>query len=207
MKQLQTKKPWMRLPGESDTAYHRFSIYLQMGPERSISKVAERLGKSRGYEKHIARWSSKFSWVGRVAEYDQHLVMKLLENKEQLLDQGRARLFRMMDKALDELESVLDEDNVINVGEGRAHIITQKLKAVDSVLNRIGLVEQKAVVQEEPKKEEDNIFVFLQQLNQQIIEGGYLEGTEGYDKVLKRYHEEGGKHITRADTNIRTDQQ
>ena len=43
------------------------------------------------------------------------------------------------------------------------------------------------------EEKETNIFMFLQQLNQQIMEGGYLEGTEGYDKVLKRYHEEGGK--------------
>ena len=183
----------MRLPGESDTAYDRFITYLKMGVGRSLDKVRQEYGKSTAYKRQVEKWSAQHSWVGRVAEYDQHLVMKLLENKEQLLDQGRARMLRMMDKALDELESVLDEDNVINVGEGRVHIITQKLKAIDSVLNRIGLVEQKAVVQEEPKKEGDSIFVFLQQLNQQIYESGDLKGTEGYDEALKRYHKEGGK--------------
>ena len=142
---MQLKKPWQRWPDESDTAYHRFTIYLELGGGRSLRATREKIGKTSGYERQLQTWSSKYDWVDRCKAYDEYLFLKDLSNKEQVLDRGKARLLRMMDKALDELESVLDEEDVIDVGEGRAHILTQKLKAIDSVLNRIGLVEQKEV--------------------------------------------------------------
>ena len=138
-------EPWEQWPDEPNKAYHRFSMYLKIGPERSIRKVAERLQKGSGYEKHLRRWSSKYNWVKRSGEYDRHLIEKTLKHKEEILDRGMARLLNMMDKALDELESVLDASAVMNVGDGQAHILNQKLKAIDSVLNRIGLIEQKEV--------------------------------------------------------------
>lgn len=154
MKQLQTKKPWERWPDETDTAYHRFSLYLNLGADRTQRAVRERLGKSKVYEHQLQKWSSKYSWVDRAAAYDEHLVLKSLKNKEEILDKGKSRLLGMMDKALDEMEGVLDLDHNDVIDEDveggqkklnlvNASIVAQKLKAIDSVLNRIGLIEQK----------------------------------------------------------------
>ena len=133
------KKPWERLEDETDTAYHRFSLYLKMGPERSISKVAEGLQKGSGYEKHLRRWSSKYSWVERAAAYDEHLVLKSLRNKERLMDLAHARLWKMVNQALDTYEEILILDNVIYVGEGSTTVINEKLKAVKDILDRLGV--------------------------------------------------------------------
>ena len=145
MNTLPAKKPWQRWPDETDTAYHRFSIYLKLGQKRSLEKVRQELGKTTAYKRQLELWSSKYSWVDRCRAYDEHLVLKSLKNKEQILDRGMARLLNMMDKALDELESILDSSDVIPVGQNQTQIITQKLKGIDIVLNRIGLVEQKEV--------------------------------------------------------------
>ena len=154
MKQLQTKKPWERLEDETDTAYHRFSVYLKLGPDRSIPGVAKQLQKGDGYAKFLRKWSAKYSWVDRATAYDEQLILKSLKNKEEILDKGKARLLGMMDKALDEMEGVLDLDHNDVIDEDveggqkklnlvNASIVAQKLKAIDSVLNRIGLIEQK----------------------------------------------------------------
>jgi hypothetical protein len=55
---------------ESDVAWQAFQEYRDMGPERSLSKVARSLGKSTQL---LAGWSSKHDWVRRVAEYDRYL--------------------------------------------------------------------------------------------------------------------------------------
>ena len=42
-----TDKPWERQKGESDKAYEAFVTYWDMGTDRSIRAVAQKLGKSR----------------------------------------------------------------------------------------------------------------------------------------------------------------
>ena len=143
MKELSKTKAWDKREDETDTAYQRFSVYLKMGPDRSQMGVVEKLGKRRGYEKQLQRWSSQHDWVARCSEYDNHLLKKELKNKEDILDRGKARLLKMMDKSLDELEGVIEMNDVLYVGEGGTSVVAQKLKAIDSVLNRIGLIEQK----------------------------------------------------------------
>ncbi len=139
----QLKKPWERWPDETDLGYHRFTVYLELGPERSLEGVRQKVGKSRAYKRQLEKWSSKYNWVQRAGEYDRYVFENVLKHKKEILDKGMARLLGMMDKALDELENVLEMDDVLYLGEGGTSILNQKIKAIDSVLNRIGLIEQK----------------------------------------------------------------
>src|SRR5438445_6235129 len=52
-----------RQPMESAKAFEAFSVYLNMGPERSLAAVGQKLGKSRAL---LERWSAKFDWAARV---------------------------------------------------------------------------------------------------------------------------------------------
>jgi len=36
-----------QLPGESDKAFHAFRSYLALGPKRSLSALAKKLGQSK----------------------------------------------------------------------------------------------------------------------------------------------------------------
>lgn len=40
-------EPWERLEGEGVKAYEAFSVYLELGEERSIRAVAKQLNKGR----------------------------------------------------------------------------------------------------------------------------------------------------------------
>ena len=57
---------------ETSKAYGAFREYLDLGPQRSLVKVAERLGKSKTL---IERWSRRYDWPGRVLAYSSHLAV------------------------------------------------------------------------------------------------------------------------------------
>lgn len=58
-------------PKETDKAFEAFSIYLGMGPERSLTETAKRVGKSR---RLLEMWSGKWNWAARVQAHGAHLV-------------------------------------------------------------------------------------------------------------------------------------
>lgn len=62
--------PWEQQPGESAKAFEAFAIYRDMGVERSVRKVTQRLNKSLTL---IGKWSSRYNWPERALAYDRDL--------------------------------------------------------------------------------------------------------------------------------------
>lgn len=60
---------WELQETDTDKSFEAFAIYRDMGANRSLRKVAEKLGKS---ETIINRWSMNNDWVNRVAAFDKH---------------------------------------------------------------------------------------------------------------------------------------
>ena len=67
MSKVNTPEPWERQQDETSKAYAAFCIYRDLGPERSLQKAADNLGKSRGL---LEGWSSRFEWGKRTAAWD-----------------------------------------------------------------------------------------------------------------------------------------
>ena len=57
-------------PRESNKAFAAFKAYLELGPERSLSAVGAKLGKSKVM---MEKWSRKYEWTARVAAHGAHL--------------------------------------------------------------------------------------------------------------------------------------
>jgi hypothetical protein len=68
-------------PKESAKAFAAFSIYLSLGPQRSLRAVSQKLGKS---ETLIERWCRKFDWINRVQAHGAHLAAVEREATEAL---------------------------------------------------------------------------------------------------------------------------
>ncbi|MGZ4924285.1 MAG: hypothetical protein ACXV5H_10085 [Halobacteriota archaeon] len=79
---------WERLPGESAKAYDAFRCYRDMGPKRSIAKVARAMGCSTGL---LKRWSSPYRWVARAMRYDDYLDKRLREARERVVLETAAK--------------------------------------------------------------------------------------------------------------------
>ena len=63
-----TDPPWARLPSESSKAFSCFQRYRDLSPlDRSVAKVAEKVGKSVGY---CERLSTRHRWVERATAFD-----------------------------------------------------------------------------------------------------------------------------------------
>ena len=59
-------------PRESAKAFAAFSLYLSMGPERSLTAVGAKLGKSKVM---MEKWSRRFDWPARVVAHGGHLAL------------------------------------------------------------------------------------------------------------------------------------
>jgi hypothetical protein len=84
--EIAVRQAWDRRSGESQQAFHAFSVYRDLGPTRTLEKVATALGKSAGM---MERHSAKNDWVDRAAAWDFHTDRKRQE--DQLEDERRAR--------------------------------------------------------------------------------------------------------------------
>jgi hypothetical protein len=58
-----------KLAGESAKAYAAWRTYLEMGPERSLTKLAKAIGKK---PRLMEYWSKKWDWQGRLESYQEH---------------------------------------------------------------------------------------------------------------------------------------
>jgi hypothetical protein len=85
-------KSWERKQKESAQAFQAFCLYRDQKPEeRSIRDVAKRLYKSYTI---VGRWSTKFNWPHRVAEYDNYVDRVRLKAKESEIEKIAARQVR-----------------------------------------------------------------------------------------------------------------
>ena len=104
-------KPWERQKGESDKAFEAFSIYRDMGADRSLRAVGQKLGKSRAL---MERWSVSYKWLERVRAYENELEK---EAREQAIKDRKEMIRRhigfaklMQKKAQDALRELSVED-------------------------------------------------------------------------------------------------
>lgn len=71
MSEREYPEPWERQEGEGDKPFRAFTIYRDMGAERSLRKVATAIGHNQKVT--CEHWSRKFGWVDRVRKYEDHL--------------------------------------------------------------------------------------------------------------------------------------
>jgi hypothetical protein len=62
---------WAQGIGENPNAYSAFLTFLDMGPTRSLRKLAAETRIPFG---NLARWSSKYNWVARALSFDANLT-------------------------------------------------------------------------------------------------------------------------------------
>lgn len=97
---------WTRRDAETEPAYVAFKVYLDMGSDRSLSKLADRLNKS---VQLLAGWSSKHSWQDRVKAFDRHVAEAETDGLVHAIAESRDKNLALMDKLRGLLDSRLDD--------------------------------------------------------------------------------------------------
>ena len=111
MSKYSNTKPWERQKGESVQAFEAFSIYLEMGAERSLRAVTQKLLKSYTL---IGRWSRTYKWVDRAAAYDTELQRQAYDaavrRTRKMIERNIRTALKMQEKALLALEKLNPAD-------------------------------------------------------------------------------------------------
>lgn len=130
-------EPWTKRESETQKAYSRFCVYRDMGPDRSIAKVCEEIGKPSGYSRHLERWSSEHNWVSRAESYDTYMSERMREELE-------------TKRIHDKVERLTSLDSL-------HHVINDALDDLDGSDLSPGMLEKllKLVVQEKRKEYDD----------------------------------------------------
>lgn len=106
-----TDKPWERQKGESEKAYEAFAAYRDMGPERTVAAVVERLQKSRSL---LDRWKERWDWKERARAYDNELEKearaKAVKDRRAMTERHIGIAMQLQKKALEALGSLSVED-------------------------------------------------------------------------------------------------
>jgi hypothetical protein len=85
-------------PKESAKAFAAFSVYLNLGSERSVEAVAQKVTKS---SRLLKRWSKRFDWPGRVRAYADRLAVVEREATEALARGNAAERVKRQQGVLD----------------------------------------------------------------------------------------------------------
>lgn len=85
-------KPWERLTNETAAAFSGFVQYRDMGPERSLAKVARLMGKLKP---NLERWSAKHEWVKRTQAWDDMLDARRVKATTRAIEAMKTRHLQM----------------------------------------------------------------------------------------------------------------
>lgn len=103
-------------PKESAKAFEAFSMYLNMGPERSLAAVGQKVGKSKSL---LERWSAKFDWPGRVQAQGAYLAIVEREATEAVA-RGRSAVWVKRQQEVREREWEMHEKCIAAAKRGLA---------------------------------------------------------------------------------------
>lgn len=106
-----TDKPWERQKGESAPAYEAFVAYRDMGAERSLQAVAQKLSKSKQL---MSRWSRAWNWQERIRAWDNELEKearaKAVKDRRAMAERHIGIAMQLQKKALEALAGLEVED-------------------------------------------------------------------------------------------------
>lgn len=85
---------------KKETLEHRqaFDLYLSMGADRSLAKVANKFGKS---EVAVENWSKAFSWQTRIDEAEKRIADKTSAKLEESLASFDANTIKIADAVIE----------------------------------------------------------------------------------------------------------
>lgn len=152
-------KPWERQEGESVKAFEAFTVYLEMGDERSIRAVSQQLDKSRTL---IGRWSVTYQWVERAAAFDADVQKKAhakaVKKRRSMVDRHISIALKMQEKALLALEQMdpaeIDPKNLI--------AMLREATKLEQEMRTVAVDDRRAAVADaEDTGEADDVLIYL----------------------------------------------
>jgi len=154
---------WKRLPSDTDKSFEAFCIYRDMGANRSLKVVSERLQKSEGL---IGRWSREHEWGKRVDAFDMAQDEKNLDvnaARQQLIKDNAFSDYLTLRKAIDNFKVNFEKVQFVGINAYEVGTLVELMKKADDYARRaVGLpdkiTESKTAVSNDEGKPFEVIF-------------------------------------------------
>lgn len=110
--EMNSTRPWERLPNETPKAYAAFQMYLQLQPygemdeKRSIINVTKKLGLAA--QSGVELWSAKYKWQERTIAYDSYRANSAIKIKDAALAEYQQNVVISMSNQLVVVNEILD---------------------------------------------------------------------------------------------------
>jgi hypothetical protein len=182
-------KPWERLPGESSEQYSYFELYRDYGPGRSVAKI-KKLKPDLPAASYLRQYSSKFGWVKRARDWDDHLSKIKIESLEDLFEERIKieveRGFRrsdILDENLVNLRKagIRSEDNPKPISiTSQAYAMERNSKAKEMTMNMLYMLTGRPteITKQEIKQEtvtHESVFDKVRRLKQELKESNNVD--------------------------------
>lgn len=87
--EVSRRLPWEMREDETSKSHDAFAVYLSLGPNRSLEKTRQELGRPEGYVRHLEAWSCKYEWVERARSFDAWDLQQQLEGRAEARERAR----------------------------------------------------------------------------------------------------------------------
>jgi len=98
VEELNMSHPWHKRDGESEQEYMYFTWYLELGPERKITRIPELYPDGPSLTR-LNKLSSDYEWIKRAGAYDEYQVVQRRKKYEERLDIVRDQEFTELEEA------------------------------------------------------------------------------------------------------------
>lgn len=153
-------KPWERQKGESSKSFAWFEVYLDLGPNRKLKNVIEKIESMSNNEgkkmdsdenfipiptyKQVENQSYRWHWSKRARAYDNYLSNLRRQQKEEAYLQSEDRLIKIGEDLATAVEEVVEDLRYTSADESKAtsvaHAVSSASKAYDNAVKNIRLL-------------------------------------------------------------------
>lgn len=124
----QTTMEVPRLDEESARAHAAKIAYVTMGPDRSLEKVRQKIGKNTSYTRQLAEWSSQYDWAATARAWDDQQAAAALaaagdayrrdleDHRKRYGDAGKA-LYQVAAQVLKQLSQIAGQQPTVIEGK------------------------------------------------------------------------------------------
>lgn len=155
---------WECQENETPKAYEAFCSYRNMGPDRSIVKIGQKLGKNKAT---LEKWSRQHNWVKRAAAWDLEQDRVVRESQIEEIKKMRQRHTQLAMKMLDEAERMLE---LISDRDIKAADISRMVETA-SKLERISRGDVETVIEERQGENMPSVVTFYMPDNKRQKDG------------------------------------
>lgn len=159
---------------ESSRAYEAFAVYRDLGPERSLVKAAQKLGKN---VTTITQWSTRHDWVARVRAFDEYVASRTADKAVESAASIRARQAKHAQaiqlRAMQKFATVTPDG--MSVGEA-----TRAFQVGAEVERKVMGIDEKVIVLRRDEVEPEEAARLIEELRR-------LEAIEGTSRRLESH--------------------